>query len=203
MNDKLKGYHHGDLREALIAATDEILREKGVEGFSLRAAARRAGVTPGAPAHHFGNASGLLTEVAVLAYLELDTYLTRALRENTSAIGQARALAAAYVNFALDYPGRFRLMFRKDLVNRENPEYKEASWQALVKFAVVTAKLNGWPVEELLEKKDYSAVIGAWSLAHGIAQLALEEKFNTILSGDFNADFRERLLPDILKARWP
>lgn len=60
-------YHHGDLRAALIKAADAIIAEGGLEAFSLREAAQRAGVSPGAPAYHFGSAKGLLTEVAILA----------------------------------------------------------------------------------------------------------------------------------------
>src|SRR6266480_4541178 len=65
------GYHHGDLQEALIAATEAILADHGAERFTLREAARRAGVSPAAPSHHFGNAPGLLTEVAIRGYDEL------------------------------------------------------------------------------------------------------------------------------------
>ena len=55
------GYHHGDLRQAMITAAEAVLAEKGLAGFTLRECARRAGVSPAAPAHHFGNLTGLLT----------------------------------------------------------------------------------------------------------------------------------------------
>ena len=61
---KENGYHHGNLRAALLRAAEEIIRESGVEGLTLRACARKAGVSHGAPAHHFGNITGLLTELA-------------------------------------------------------------------------------------------------------------------------------------------
>src|SRR5260370_38273616 len=66
-----EGFHHGSLHEALVAAADAVLTERGVEGFTLREAARRAGVSPAAPAHHFGSATGLLTEVAIRGFEEL------------------------------------------------------------------------------------------------------------------------------------
>ncbi len=59
----------------MIQAADEIIAEGGIEAFSLRAAAQRAGVSPGAPAHHFGSAKGLLTEVALLAFDRLSRYI--------------------------------------------------------------------------------------------------------------------------------
>jgi AcrR family transcriptional regulator len=73
-----KPYHHGDLRQALIDATEQILTERGMEGFSMREAARRAGVSPAAPAHHFGDARGLLTAVAIGAFLDLQHALRAA-----------------------------------------------------------------------------------------------------------------------------
>ena len=77
----MRTYHHGDLRHALIEATESLLAEKGPEGFSLREVARRAGVSAAAPAHHFGDASGLLTAVATVGF----DGLAAALRE-----GEAR-----------------------------------------------------------------------------------------------------------------
>lgn len=200
---KPDGYHHGDLRAALIDATDRILAESGIEGFSLRDAARRAGVSPGAPAHHFGNASGLLTAVAVLAYRELRIYLDRADRHGTPE-AWLRALATQYVRFALDHPGRFRLMFRKDLINRADPGYKEASTLALGCFAEAAAARQGRPVEAVFAERAFGPVLAAWATAHGIAHLALEEKMAGILDADDpRRDFLDRLLPSIVADAWP
>ena len=106
-------YHHGALREALIEATESLLAERGPDGFSLREVARRAGVSPAAPAHHFGDAAGLLTAVATLGFAGLTEALERG-----HALGGGDPRAALrgqgmeYVAFALRHPGRFRLMFR-------------------------------------------------------------------------------------------
>lgn len=198
---RVRGQHHGELRAALIAATDAILRECGVEGFSLRDAARRAGVSPGAPAHHFGNANGLLTEVTLLAYAELDRYLTAA-EADESPPARLRALSTAYINFALDHPGRFRLMFRKDLVNRDDPRYREVSEQALIRFARAAARAEGRDLDDMVRERAFGAIIAAWSTAHGLATLALEDKFDPILPGG-RREFLDSLLPDTLAARWP
>ena len=64
MTARHDGYHHGDLRAALLAAGEEVLEESGVAGFSLRHVARRVGVSHSAPAHHFGDAQGLLAALA-------------------------------------------------------------------------------------------------------------------------------------------
>ncbi len=202
-NGKARAYHHGELRQALIAATDSILAEGGVAGFSLRDAARRAGVSPGAPAHHFGNASGLLTAVAVLGYQDLKVYLDRALQDGTPE-QRLRALATQYVLFALDQPGRFGLMFRKDLINRTDDGYKTASQVALMSFAEAAAARAGASVSDLQARKDFSPVLAAWATAHGIAHLALEEKMAMLLdAANPKRDFVERLLPRIVLAQWP
>ncbi len=200
---KERSYHHGELRAALIAATDDILRESGIEGYSLRDAARRAGVSPGAPAHHFGNASGLLTEVAILAYRDLKAYLDTAARSGTPA-ARLRSLATCYVRFALDHPGRFRLMFRKDLINRDDERYKAASRTALMSFSDAAAARAGGSSDEMTARGAFGPILAAWAAAHGIAQLALEDKMAALLDkADPRKDFMERLLPAILEAQWP
>src|SRR3546814_1306446 len=108
-------YHHGARRAALIEATEAILAERGLEGFTLREAARRVDVSPAAPLHHFGSAAGLLTEVAVLGFEALTQHLREGAQSGGSDPGaRLRAQGMGYVRFALAYPARFQLMFRKD-----------------------------------------------------------------------------------------
>ena len=123
-------YHHGDLRQALIDATEALLAERGPDGFSLREVARRAGVSPAAPAHHFGDAAGLLTAVSALAF----EGLTQALREGDARGGddplaRLREQGVGYIGFALRYPGRFRLMFRGAVLREDDP-LKQTAGQA-------------------------------------------------------------------------
>jgi AcrR family transcriptional regulator len=91
---------------------DDIIAEGGIEAFSLRAAAQRAGVSPGAPAHHFGSAKGLLTEVALLAFDRFGRYIEE-VGHSDDVVRDVRALSLAFVTFALDHPGHYRLMFRE------------------------------------------------------------------------------------------
>ncbi|WP_176593502.1 TetR/AcrR family transcriptional regulator [Sphingobium sp. EM0848] len=197
-----RGYHHGELKEALIVAADSILREDGIEGFSLRAAARRAGVSPAAPAHHFGNAAGLLTEVAILAHNQLGEYLAAAPRGETPQ-ARLRSLSRAYVEFALDEPGRFRLMFRKDLVNREDPRFFDSGVRAFTPFIETAAQAYGGDLATISLERDAGSVLAAWSTAHGIAHLALEDKFAFDKRGANSSIFLSELLPEILAAQWP
>ena len=189
-------YHHGNLRAALIAAADEIIAEKGIEGFSLREAARRAGVTPGAPKHHFGTAKGLLTEVALLGYASLGAALNAAPITNDPA-ADLRAQSLAYVGFALAQAGRFRLMFRPDLVNRDDPRYAAAATAALSGFAATIGRQNGGQGDAMAQ------VFVIWATVHGMANLALDGKAQYMFGGVTPQQFAGQILPDLLTKSWP
>jgi AcrR family transcriptional regulator len=200
MQDALKTpYHHGNLKAALIAAADEIIAEKGIEGFSLREAARRAGVSAGAPAHHFGTAVGLLTEVALLGYGALGAALN-GVPKTGNAADDLRALAAAYVGFALAHGGRFRLMFRADLVNRSDPRYASASAAALTGLAEVVARLDA---VQGAQSDQMARVFVIWGAIHGMANLVLDEKAQYLFGGLSGRTFTAQLLPQVLAAHWP
>lgn len=190
------GYHHGNLKPALIEAADALIREKGIEGFSLRECARRAGVTIGAPAHHFGSATGLLTEVALLGYDSLGQALNEITPTGDPA-GDLRRLALAYVNFALTHPGRFRLMFRPDLVDRADPRYAEASKRALTGFAGSIARRQGAGTDRMAD------IFVVWSSIHGMASLVLDGKARYLFSEATPEQFVETILPGLLATAWP
>lgn len=197
-------YHHGELRSALIAASDEIIRESGVEGFSLREAARRAGVSPGAPKHHFGSMVGLLTEVAIAAYAELARYMSEALVEEQPAAQRLQSVGSAYVKYALDNPGHFRLICRKDLVNRHHPDFEPAVFTAMTAFVLAAAEYYGSPFPPELEQAVHPGIVSAVSTIHGIAHMAIEDKFSFVLKSENpEAELLGTLLPSMLSFHWP
>jgi AcrR family transcriptional regulator len=174
-------YHHGALRAALVAATEDLLLEQGVAGFTLRKAARRVGVSPSAPAHHFGDAAGLLSEVAALGFDEF----ARALREADERGGcdparRLREQGAAYVAFALRHPARFQLMFRRDKCNPKHEGLGEASTKAFLVLAGAIRDLAGLPRESPLTPAAFGALLAAWSMVHGFAHLALDGELDRI-----------------------
>src|ERR1700722_9886431 len=122
-----KPYHHGSLRPALLRAVEELIVEKGIEGLSLRECARRAGASWSAPAHHFGDKTGMLTAFAAAGFARLQAQMKA--RRDATADPAARvvAIGEGYLEFALRNPGRFRVMFRAGLLNEEDPEYCVAS----------------------------------------------------------------------------
>lgn len=168
-------YHHGELRDALIAATESLLEERGVDGFSLREAARRAGVSPAAPAHHFGDATGLLTEVAILGF----EGLAEALRDAENAGGgdpmaRLRAQGEGYVRYARAHPGRFRLMFRKALLRHEDPRLSAAGSAAFQVLEAGVRAVAGLGPRARMGAAQSAALMSTWSVVHGFASLVLE-----------------------------
>jgi AcrR family transcriptional regulator len=195
------GYHHGDLQEALIAASEKILAEQGAEGFTLREAARRAGVSPAAPAHHFGNAPGLLTEVAIRGYQALGAALKQAAAKKGSAHQKLHAQGLAYVDFALIYPGRFQMMFSNKRLVADDDRLRQAIKAAYHEFEVVVEDLTA-KAPAMSPKQAKIAATVAWSTVHGFAKLALEGKFG---AADTEAGRREIMstFRQVLEYLWP
>jgi AcrR family transcriptional regulator len=184
-------YHHGDLPAALLAAVDEVVRERGAAALTLREVARRAGVSHAAPAHHFGDKAGLLTAYATEGMTEMATRMaaaraeathfggTEALRLLTDTLGR---LAVAYVTFAVEQPARFTVMFGSEQLHTDDPLYRAASESAFEElYAAVLA------VRTDLRRDDpelMHAATGAWSVVHGFATLWLAGHLDeTITSG--------------------
>lgn len=170
-----RGYHHGALREALIDAAESILGERGVEGFSLREAARRAGVSPAAPGHHFGDARGLLTAVATRAFRDFGDAL-EAGDVGLSRMERLRGIGMAYVRFALANRARFELMWRKAMLDREDPAFCEAGDRA---FDILDRIARGVDADEGPDLTVMAPSIAGWSIVHGFVGLALSGAFGT------------------------
>jgi AcrR family transcriptional regulator len=167
-------YHHGDLRQQLLAAAEEIILERGVEGFTLREAARRAGVSPAAPAHHFGDARGLLTEVALLGFRDFGKALE--LADKAGGADPARRLqeqAQAYVRFALENPARFQLMFRHDKHDVTNEEFVKVAAHSYGVLEGAVRAATQTPPDRDLAPESYGFLLAMWSIVHGFSHLAL------------------------------
>ncbi len=181
-------YHHGDLRRSLIDATEALLDEHGAEAFSLREVARRAGVSAAAPAHHFGDAAGLLTGVVTEAF----DLLTAALRAGDARGGRdgTRRIVeqgVEYVGFALRHPGRFRLMFRSGLLHEQAALMASANAAFSVLEDGVRA-LRGLPEAAPIRGADWAALLATWSIVHGFAHLAIAGRFDWMARNENTAD---------------
>jgi AcrR family transcriptional regulator len=162
-------YHHGDLREACMRAAMELLEEDGEAALSLRAVARRAGVSPAAPYRHYTDREALVSAVAAVGYRELAERLATA-DPSPSTPEQLTSVAIAYVQFALERPALFRIMFGEPC-KRDDDERVAAT--AAVSLYVRQS------VERTFPQADPEALATAiWALVHGLAFLYLDGKID-------------------------
>jgi AcrR family transcriptional regulator len=162
-------YHHGDLRAALVGAAMDLLEEGGEAELSLRAVARRAGVSPAAPYRHYDDREALVSAVAAVGYRELAERLAAA-HPSPSTPDELASAAVAYVQFALERPALFRIMFGEPC-DRDSDERVAAT-------AVVSLYVRGI-VERTFPQADSEALATAvWALVHGLAFLHLDGKLD-------------------------
>jgi AcrR family transcriptional regulator len=163
-------YHHGDLPAALVRAALELLEEGGATELSLRAVARRAGVAPSAPYRHYADRDALLSAVAAVGYRELAGQLGAA-HPSPSTPDDLAAVAVAYVQFALQRPALFRVMFGEPC-DRDSSE-RVAATQAISAYVAAIA-------ERTFPGTDPEALATAlWALVHGLAFLHLDGKLDS------------------------
>lgn len=181
-------YHHGDLRRSLIDATESLLDERGADGFSLREVARRAGVSPAAPAHHFGDTAGLLTEVVRLAFEELAASL-RSGDARGGSDGARRVIEQGieYVVFAMRRPGRFRLMFRGARLHAD-AALLAAGRAAFEVLEDGVRALRGLREGAPIRGADWATLLATWSIVHGFAHLAIAGRFDAMAAATGTAD---------------
>jgi AcrR family transcriptional regulator len=198
---KKRAYHHGDLRRQLLDVTEKIILEKGVDGFTLREAARRAGVSPAAPAHHFTDARGLLTAVALLGFREFGA----ALRQADAAGGsdphrRLHEQGLAYVRFALEHPARFQLMFREERLDAMDEELGAAAKQSYDVLEAAIRAATGTPPGAELSDSGRSYLVATWSLVHGFAHLALGSQLRDSQGEPIAREILlKTLLPEVLR----
>ncbi|MBM9617241.1 TetR/AcrR family transcriptional regulator [Streptomyces zhihengii] len=151
-------YHHGNLRSTLLDAACAAIEETGPAALSLRDLARRAGVSHAAPAHHFGDKAGLLTELAAQGF----DLLADALR---AAGGDLTEAGVAYVLFAVRYRAHFEVMFQPGLHHPDDPVLDAARRRA--DEALTSALSSSGPAR----RANSEAKLAAWSIVHGFAAL--------------------------------
>lgn len=187
MSTLKSSYHHGDLRTALISAAVDIL-EAG-EPYSLRAVARRAGVSPTAPYRHFTDREALDSAVAVEGFKDLREQLAQTLASHTDVTAAPEALAelgVAYVNFALRRPAVFRLMFGNEC---------DQSDSARVQASQALHTVLNEALERMLPAKASAELATAlWGLAHGLAFLHLDGKYRPAPTEKVAARVRDSVL---------
>ncbi|GHC77575.1 TetR family transcriptional regulator [Nocardiopsis terrae] len=160
------GYHHGNLRSAVLERVAEVIEREGPYAFSLRSLAADLGVSHTAPRYHFGSREGVLNALATEGFTEL----ARRLRANREAGGGFLESGVEYVRFATDHPAHFQVMFAPTLLDEDDPELSAARAAAFgeLRAGVESTASEGRPVDDAA-----AGVVAGWSIVHGIATLAL------------------------------
>jgi AcrR family transcriptional regulator len=170
-----KSYHHGNLRDALIAAGRDLIEKHGQSELSLRKCAGAIGVSPTAPQNHFGNKTGLLTAMAAQGYEELAALMVKGLRENANRTERRRAALLGYVSFVQKNPALYELMFSRNRVLADDPELIKHVGAGFAILADVSKDLGLFESDN--PQSDAKAQMFVWSLIHGYAQLATANRF--------------------------
>lgn len=166
-----RGYHHGNLREALVEAAQALIAEKGPAGFTIAEAARLAGVSPAAPYRHFRDAEALIAEVALRGFNHLTEALTAAWNDGRPEPVRAfEALGRAYLDFARDQPAYYAAMFEARIDPQLHPGLPAASHRAFTTLRAATERLAAsLPADR--RPPSLMMALHIWALAHGIAAL--------------------------------
>jgi AcrR family transcriptional regulator len=172
-------YHHGALRDALLKAAETVLERDGLQGLTLRAVARQAGVSHAAPTHHFGDLTGLISELAAIGFRQFNAAMAAA----SGTVGSpGNAKARAYVAYAQAHPGMYGLMFRIERLDMTRPALRDAANAAFAGLAgSIGASRHEHISEEALSLEQGAAIARAWSLVHGFTMLLLDHRLSDIL----------------------
>jgi AcrR family transcriptional regulator len=159
-NRKKRTYHHGDLRRKLLDTATAMLERDGPDELSLRAAARRAGVSHNAPYRHFADRDALLAAIAADGF--------RALAQALHQASDSRAMGEAYIAFALARPRLFALMFGTSLKRANHPDLAAAMDEA---FAPLAQSVGTTTSDDPRPR-----IIAAWAVVHGLAHLLIDDR---------------------------
>ena len=169
--DAPRGYHHGNLREALIRAALELIATKGIAGFTFAEAARFAGVSPAAPYRHFRDRDELMASVALRGFEQFEAVLARAWDGGRpNAFSALNRLGTAYLEFARASPAFYSAMFEAGVPVGANPALREAGERA---FAVLRAAADEICAAMPASGRPPALMVALhiWTMAHGVASL--------------------------------
>ena len=168
---KKKGYHHGDLKRALVDGALRLIEEKGPQGFTLSEAAREAGVTPAAVYRHFDGREDLIAEAARQGYDIFADLMEYAYdKGQPSALASFEATGRAYLAFARKYPGHYVAMFESGISTQRTPDLHDAATRARAILERAAEELaQHIPAEKRPPPQMFSAHI--WAMSHGVVEL--------------------------------
>jgi len=166
-----RGYHHGNLKQALVDATLDLIQERGPQGFTMAEAAKAAGVSPAAPYRHFSGKEDMIAEAAKQGFEIFADLMEFAYRKGApSALASFEATGRAYLAFARKHPGHYIAMFESGLRINADPDLALASERAMSVLSRATSEL----MERLpVEKRPPATMVTQhmWAMSHGVVEL--------------------------------
>jgi len=196
----LSRYHHGDLHDALLKAAEAVLERDGLAGLTLRAVAREAGVSHAAPAHHFRDLAGLVSELAAIGYRRFGAAMAAADAPGRRPADVGLARGHAYLDFARAHPALYQLMFRAERLDMSNPALQQAADASFAGLVAAVGEGRGETIAEAALTLDQAAdVARAWSLMHGFVTLLLDGRLSEILQRLPAGNAADDLLDAMLK----
>lgn len=186
------------LAATLLDVAEKELSLNGIEKLSLRAVAKRAGVSHGAPAHHFGDARGLLTALAAKGYERLVEYQTKR-EKNTSPkpLDQIVASGLGYIDFAVEFPELFSLMFNSSIPDRSDERFFDIALTAFERLVKNTEAYNG--KNPYTDRESMKDLMASWAVVHGLAELVISGRAERPLGLDkLSQEERDLVLGSIL-----
>ena len=165
-----RGYHHGNLRQALVEAGLKLVVEKGPLGFTMAEAARLAGVSPAAPYRHFKNTEDILAEAARQGYIIFANRLEEAYETGGPSLAAFGAMGNAYLAFARDNPGHYISMFESSISIAARPDLNAAADRAT---SVMRRAAEGLLEHLPPERRPPATMIShhIWAMSHGVVEL--------------------------------
>src|SRR3978361_1641635 len=166
------GYHHGNLKEALLQAALGLIAEKGPAGFTFADAARSAGVSPAPPCRHFRDRDELLSSIAQRGFEQFEAVLTKAWDDGRpDTVTAFERVGKAYLAFARDEPAFYSAMFESGLPVDLNPALMAASERAVGVIRAAAERLAALTPPGMTRPPALMMALHIWSMAHGVASL--------------------------------
>jgi AcrR family transcriptional regulator len=167
-----RGYHHGNLKEALVQAALDLIAQKGPGGFTFAEAARSAGVSPAAPYRHFRDRDELLANIAQRGFEQFEARLNAAWDDGRpDTITAFERLGKAYLAFARDDPASYSAMFESGLPVSTHPTLAAASERSFAVIRAAAERLAALTPPGVSRPPAMMMALHIWSLSHGIASL--------------------------------
>ena len=167
-----RGYHHGNLREALLQAALDLIGQKGAAGFTFADAARMAGVSPAAPYRHFRDRDELLSSIAQRGFEQFEAALTDAWDDGRpDTVTAFERVGRAYLNFARENPAYYSAMFESGIPVDMNPTLMAASERAFAIIRAAAELLAALAPPGTPRPPAMMMALHIWAMSHGVASL--------------------------------